>query len=192
MYFNDRSFGFLPFKSWLLTTSVGLSSSSFYFMLRFEPSSCINTLIPATKFKVSLKLIYLSTIPSKSIISLGFFLKRDNYNGPCFNHLISDCIMYVIDRSTISNTSKLKHEIYSRKDSHLLFLTLRRLMAIFFGFLLLMKCAINCCANSIKESIEFGSSVEYQFQAIFLNINGKDLYIISSKMPKKIIYDLKN
>lgn len=92
-----------------------------------------------------------------------------------------------INRSIISRDSKLNLDIHSLKNSPSLCFNLNRLMAIFFGFLLLIKCAMNYLANSIKEVIEFRFKLEYQFYVAFMNVKGKNLHIFSSNTFKKII-----
>lgn len=92
-----------------------------------------------------------------------------------------------MDRYTISKASRLNLDMYSLKDSSSLCFTSNKLIIVIFDFLLLSKCAMNYCANYVKELIEFGFKMEYQFHVAFLNVKGKDLLIISSEAPKNII-----
>lgn len=68
-----------------------------------------------------------------------------------------------MNRSTISKESRLNLNMYPLKSSSSLYLMPNKLMAIFFDFVLLIKCAIIHCINVAKGLIEFGFKVKYQF-----------------------------
>lgn len=146
------------------------------------------TAVHVAHFNVFSELIYFFTLPSKSIISLAFFLNKESCKSPSFNPLIKDYTVSIMERSIISNASRLNLDMYSLKDSPFFYFTSIRLNVVFFSFLLLVICVMNCYAKSVKELTKFGLSVKCQFQAAFLNVKGKDIYNLIKGTKKNYMW----
>lgn len=72
-------------------------------------------------------------------MSLDFFFKKEKFQWLHFKPLRQDYIIAIMNKSIIFNAFRLNLKIDSLKDSLLLYFTPKRLIVVFFGFLLLKK-----------------------------------------------------